>query len=150
MQEHVFDRLIDIKNEELQDLRLDLERLGHLLSDAQSQWNAALQAQEQFITRCRELEGDHRISFSSNMMERRNYLTHLSRLSKQAEQTLQEITKQHDSAYRTLEKVYIERKTMELFAERKRQERQLEQRRKQFMVMDDEELRRIKRTEANP
>ena len=97
---------------------------------------------------CRELEGVNRISFSSSMIERRNYLRHLVEQSQQAEQSLREVKKQYDSAHRALEKVYIERRSLEVFAERKRQEKQLEQRRQQFMAADDEELRRIERTKV--
>lgn len=148
MRDEVFERLIELKDEELQGLRSDMEQLGHLLTEAQGQLEAAQQTQEQFVVQCRESEGGNRISFSSSMIERRNYLRHLVEQSKQAEQSLHEVQKHYDSAHRALEKVYVERRSIELFAERKRQEKQLEQRRQQFMAADDEELRRIERTKV--
>lgn len=148
MRIEVFERLIELKDEELQGLRLDMEQLGYLLIEAQGQLETAQKTKEQFVVQCRESEGGNRISFSGSMIERRNYLRHLVDQSKQAEQSLREVSKQYDSAHRALEKVYVERRSIELFAERKRQEKQLEERRQQFMAADDEELRRIERTKV--
>jgi hypothetical protein len=144
MSNDAISRLIELKDEELNGLRLDMERLDQLVLDTQKQLEASQKEQEAFLDHIRKTENG--ASFGANgMMEHRDFLAHLSRLSKGVEQMLREVEQQRDFAQRALELAYVEKKSFEIIIERKRIVKQKKDIRHQFLMADDEELLRSDR-----
>lgn len=145
MRADTIQRLIQLKDEELNGLRLDVARLDQLVNDAQNRHKHTLHDYEQFMEQIRASASDNRTLAAHDLIAHRGFLAHLHQQSKSTEQILLEVTKQRDFAQQALEQLYIEKKSFELIDERKRTIKQHEQNRHQFMMADDEELLRTER-----
>lgn len=138
-------RLIDIKRDELHQLRLDVQLLEQLVESSRIEHERAVSHCEQWMESMRAMEGERNILSATGMKEARDFLAHLYRQSQQAEHNLAEVTKQRDSAQKTLNQMFVEKKTYELIDERYRSAIRKEQLRRQQTSADDEELIRIGR-----
>lgn len=146
MRAETLGRLIDIKRDELYQLRLDLQQLEQLVESSRIEHESAVRQYEQWMESMRDMEGERNILSATGMKEARDFLAHLYRKSQQTEHHLIEVTKQRDAAQKTLKQMFVEKKTYELIDERNRSAIRKEQLRRQQTSADDEELIRAERT----
>lgn len=140
MHAKTLNRLIDIKRDELHRLRLDVEQLELLVENSRIEHERAVSNYELWMENMRAMEGEKNILSASGMKEARDFLAHLYRQSLQAEQNLAEVSTQRDSARKTLNQMFVEKKTYELVDERNRIAIRKEQLRREQISADDEEL----------
>ena len=146
MRAETINRLIDIKRDELHRLRLDVEQLEQLVEQSRIEHERTVQDHMEWMESIRTMEIGNRLASALDMKEARDFLTHLHGKSKHTEQGLAEVTRQRDSARKTLQQMFIEKKTYELIDERNRSAIRKELLRRQQKTADDEELIRIVRS----
>ncbi|MCB5191885.1 hypothetical protein LG198_14220 [Methylobacillus arboreus] len=134
-------RLIAIKTEHLNALRQDMRQLDMLHASVRQQHDAALKDYQDYAAQILVLE-NRQYSSATEMMDRRRYVVQLHQVAEQARQALENVQQQQDLAKETLMQSYTEVKSLELLAERQQASLLQEERRKMFVLADDEQMLR--------
>ncbi|HEY8097654.1 MAG TPA: hypothetical protein VIE65_16415 [Methylobacter sp.] len=138
-------RLIEIKENEIEGLRIDLFRLNKLVGDMQVRLNNILSEKEEFVAQAVNMESAERYILPHQMISNRDYIAHLLQKVLHAEKMRDEVTNQRDLARSALEKIHIEMKSLEMVAKRKSKLIEIDQSRKRYLASDDEEILRSER-----
>lgn len=136
-------RLVELKAQEIDELRKDFERLEQLVNDSQAHLDVAIEGRENFSKKVYSMEGEGEVLDAGSMLEHRKFLNLLDQKIKDAEFTLQDIGKQRDLAHEGLKQAFIEKKTFELIGKRRDAASLSIKNRRQLTETDDAELIRL-------
>jgi flagellar export protein FliJ len=116
------DRLGDLKQQQVDDLRADMQRLGLLHDEAEQQLEAARSAQQGFVDDMRASSARGALDVSL-MLQQRAYLSHLEQVQQRSEEQLDRIAAQTDEARAALEHAHREVEVMDKLLERRTEAR---------------------------
>lgn len=142
-------RLIELKAQEVDELRKDMERLDQLLDESKARHDLASQEKGRFLEAISGMSTSGQMLSASSMLEHRGFLRLLSSQTEEAERVVDDINKQRDLAHEGLKQAFVEKKTFELIEKRRNIIYQTRVNRRELTEADDAELVRIRRGEAS-
>lgn len=116
------DRLGDLKQQQVDELRADMQRLSLLHDQAEQQLEAARSAQQGFVDDMRASSTRGALDVSL-MLQQRAYLSHLEQAQQRSEEQLDRIAAQTDEARAALEHAHREVEVMDKLLERRTEAR---------------------------
>lgn len=116
------DRLGDLKQQQVDELRADMQRLSLLHDQAEQQLEAARSAQQGFVDDMRASSARGALDVSL-MLQQRAYLSHLEQVQQRSEEQLDRIAAQTDEARAALEHAHREVEVMDKLLERRTEAR---------------------------
>jgi flagellar biosynthesis chaperone FliJ len=135
-------RLISLRRQKLQELRLDLARLERLRSESDTRLRDARAVESRFLDEMRSRESTgHRLQ-PHEMIALRHYLHHLTEESAHHARAAEEVAMHCQGAHQTLSNAFTEIRGLELVLERRQAAAARQRRALQFRNDDDRHVAR--------